>query len=136
MDFYDNEPKVYKHLVSIVGFIFFKQIKDSGIVLKSIFKGEDIASNKLITLLEYEEDDELKWIKICNKHQFIFNIKKVAKARFERIKWEEQKLLKINNTEEYGESRYFNETEMAAINLGALEDLLVLLEDQLKKENR
>lgn len=130
MDLYDHDSKVYKHLVSVVGFRFFKQIKDTGIVLKRAYKSEDVVNNRLFTLLEFEEDNELKWMKIANKKQFIFNLKRIAIDRLERVQFEERELLKINNTEDYGEDRYFSQTEMAAINISALKDLLSLLDKE------
>lgn len=54
----------------------------------------------------------------------ILLLSKIAKDRLENLKYKEKELLKINNTEEYGESKYFTDTEMTAIGISSIEELL------------
>ena len=60
----------------------------------------------------------------------------LAKERLKRLELEESRLLKVNDTETYGESQYFNDTEMTAIGISSIKDLLKHFEEIRIKLNK
>lgn len=61
---------------------------------------------------------------------------KIAKKRLEKLKAREVELLQINDTEKYGESNYFNDSEMTTIGIHSIKELLNYFEKNKTKWNK
>ncbi|RKD92389.1 uncharacterized protein DUF1104 [Mangrovibacterium diazotrophicum] len=132
MLFYDFNKDVYNKVVRIVKFQFYKEIKNTGIVFKEIISAKNLVDNTSFYILRYEIDSRTKQLRFKDTKSFVKQLKDVAKQRLKKLEQEESILMRITDTESYGESKYFNDTEMNAINLSSTIALFTLLNNTTK----
>lgn len=130
MDFYDFDKDVYNHIVKLVGFRFYKQIKYTGIVFKELLFSKNLVSGKEFYILVCTVDRSKYYLRFVenNTNYLIKQLVSIAERRLEFLTAEEARLMKINDTEAYGENLYFEETELTAAGISSLKDLLKLFE--------
>jgi hypothetical protein len=125
MELYDFNRDAYNKIVEIVKFRFYKEIKDTGIVFKEILSSENLVTNAKFYVLVYEDTGKTNYLRFKDSKAFLVQLSHIARQRLKRLELEEKALLKVNNTESYGESQYFNDTEMNAIGISSIKDLLM-----------
>ncbi len=128
MEYYDTKSDVYNKIVEIVKFRFHKEIKDTGIVFNEILLAENLVTNSTFYVLECNDQDTIQYIRFKDSKVFIIRLIEIAQKRLKRLEAKESELLKMNDVESYGESRYYNDTEMTALGISSIKSLLEHLE--------
>lgn len=136
MELYDFDRDAYNKIVEIVKFRFYKEIKDTGIVFKEILSSENLVSKAKFYILVYEDSGDTNYLRFKDSKSFLVQLTHIARQRLKRLEFEEKRLLKVNDTEAYGESQYFNDTEMNAIGISSLKDLLIHFDKTRLKMNK
>ncbi len=125
---YDFNSDVYNKIVEIVKFRFYKEIKDTGIVFNEILLAENMLTNSRFYILECNDQETIQYLRFKDSKLFLVYLIQIAQTRLKRLEAKESELIKVNNTESYGESRYYNDTEMTAIGISSIKNLLQHLE--------
>ncbi|WP_271785323.1 hypothetical protein [Aquimarina algiphila] len=125
MQLYDFNRDTYNKIVEIVKFRFYKEIKDTGIVFKEVLSSENLVTNAKFYILVYEDTGKTNYLRFKDSKSFLIQLIHIAGQRLKRLEIEEKALLKVNDVESYGESQYFNDTEMNAIGISSLKELLI-----------
>jgi phosphoribosylamine-glycine ligase len=128
MELYNFNSDVYNKIVEIVKFRFYKEIKDTGIVFNEILLAENLVTNSKFYVLECNDQDTIQYLRFKDSKLFLIYLIQIAQKRLKRLEAKESELLKVNDTESYGEARYFNDTEMTAIGISSIKILLQHLE--------
>ncbi len=132
MELYDFNKDAYNKVVELVKFRFYKQIKDTGIVFKEILLSKNLVTKNEFYILVCNDQENNHYIRFKNSKVLFIRLKQIAEKRLNKLELFEKKLLEINDTESYGESRYFNDTEMTAIGISTIKDLLNHFDNKLK----
>lgn len=128
MELYDFNTDAYNKIVELFKFRFYKQIKDTGIVFNEILEAENLVTNQRFFILLCYDQETTHLIRFKELKVLILMLTKIAKSRLKKLNTKESELLRINDTEEYGENRYFNDTEMVAIGICSIKELLIHFE--------
>ncbi|HAB53810.1 MAG TPA: hypothetical protein DCE80_16810 [Ignavibacteriales bacterium] len=136
MELYDFNRDVYNKVVEIVKFRFFKEIKDTGIVFQELLFSENLITNAKFYILICNDQATTHYVRFKEPKGLLIQLMQLAKERLKRLELEESRLLKVNDTETYGESQYFNDTEMTAIGISSIKDLLKHFEEIRIKLNK
>jgi len=126
----------YDKLVELFKFRFYKQIKDTGIVFKELLEAKNLETNKRFYILICDDQEKIHSIRFKNLKVLIIVLTEMAKNRLQRLEVLEKELLQVNDTETYGESRYFNDTEMTATGISSIKELLKHFEKNKTKWNK
>lgn len=132
MELYNFNHDAYNEVVKIVGFRFYNQIKNTGIVFNEILFVNNLVTNKNFYLLICDDQEETHYIRFKELKVMLEILTEIAKKRLIKLRKLETTLLKVNNTEVYGESLYFNDTEMTAIGISSIGELLNHFEKKIK----
>lgn len=124
MKIYDFNTRAYNKIVELFKFRFYKQIKDTGIVFKEILSAENLVTGQKFFILMVHDQEKMHSISFVQLKVLILRLTKIAKIRLEKLQLQELELLRINDTEAYGEDNYFNDTEMTAIAICSIQELL------------
>lgn len=124
MELYDFNTDAYNKIVELFKFRFYKQIKDTGIVFKEILSAKNLVTEQKFFILLCYDQEKIHSIRFKQLKVLILMLTKIAKNRFEKLKVKELELKQINNTEKYGEDKYFNDIEMTAIGICSIKELL------------
>ncbi|CAM1362197.1 hypothetical protein TOREUM_20669 [Tenacibaculum litoreum] len=135
MELYNFNNDAYHEIIKIIKFSFFKQIKNTGIVFEEVLSAKNLATEKQFYILVCNDQEKRHYIRFREIKGLLLNLNQIAKKRLEKLKLFENELVKINNTEEYGESLYFNDIEMTAIGISKIKELLVHFDKRLKELN-
>lgn len=132
MEIYNFNTDAYNQIVKIVKFRFLKQIKNTGIVFEKILSASNLIREKEFYILVCNDQDKIHYVRFKEIKGLILNLNQIAKKRLAKLKLFEMELLKINNTEEYGEPQYFNDIEMTAIGISSIQELLLHFDKKLR----
>lgn len=125
MELYNFNRDAYNKIVEIVKFQFYKEIKNTGIVFEEILSSENLVTNAKFYILFYQDIGKTNYLRFKDSKPFLIQLTHIARQRLHRLEIEEKTLLKVNDTESYGESQYFHDTEMNAIGISSLKELLI-----------
>ncbi|MDW3212165.1 MAG: hypothetical protein R8N23_20010 [Reichenbachiella sp.] len=124
--------EAYKEIVKIVKFRFYEQLKNTGISIEGILEATDMVSKKEFYILILSDQETKHHIRFRESKSLLIQLVKIFEMRLKVLKMEENELLTINDTEAYGEDRYFDETEQIACALTSIPSLLEIFTKNLK----
>lgn len=124
MEFYDFNNEAYHIVAGIVKFNFYNKIKNTGIVFEEILEATNLVTDVKFYILRCNVQENIHLIRFKDGRTLMSQLIAIAQIRLEKLKQEEKELMKINDTELYGENRYYNDTEMNALGLSSLTGLL------------
>lgn len=133
MDLYGFNHDVYNATIKIVGFRFYRQIKDTGIVFQELLEARDVLKGNTFHILVCFDQEQTHYIRFNHPKVLMFQLREIAEKRLRRLISFEAELMKINDAEAYGENRYHHDTEMTAIGISSIHELLKHFETILKK---
>ncbi len=132
MEFYNFNTDAYNEVVKIFGFRFYKQIKNTGIVFNEILSANNLATNNNFYLLICNDQEEFHYVRFKELETLLIKLTEIAKKRLNKLKRLESTLMEVNNTEAYEENKYYNDTEMSALGISSIEELLSHFENKIK----
>lgn len=136
MELYDFNSDVYNRIVKIVKFRFYKEIKDTGIVFTELLFAENLVTNASYYVLICDDQETTHIIRFNDSSSLLFQLICIAKKRLQKLEHKEFALMRVNNTEAYGEAQYYNDTEMTAIGIYSIKNLLKYFEEIMVKLNK
>lgn len=133
MDLYNMNMEAYNRLVEIFGFRFYRQLKDTGIIIRELLRANNLVTGDSFYILVCFDQEQTFHIRFVEIKTLVSELQKIAKNRLQKIRFKEHELIGIQDVESYGVTDYFNDTEEVAINIAALKKLLAHFEMQLNK---
>lgn len=124
MDMFNFHKEPYNEVVKIIKFKFLSQIRNTGIIFNEILSANNLVTNSKFYILVCNDQDKIHYIRFKEIKVLLINLIQIAEKRLKKLSLFESELLKINDTESYGESKYFNDTEITAISISSIEELL------------
>ena len=132
MELYDFNKDAYNKVVELFKFRFYKQIKDTGIVFKEILLSKNLVTKAEFYILICDDQENNHYIRFKDSKLLFIRLRQIAEKRLKKLERFEKELMKLNDTESYGESNYFNDTEMTAIGISTIKELLKHFDNKLK----
>ncbi len=131
MKFYDFNIDTYNEVLKIVKFRFYEKIKNTGIVFKELLEAKNLVTNDKFYILVCDDQEIIHYVRFKETLSLLHQLNSITKKRLERLICLEDKLLSINNIEDYGEGKYFNSTEMTAMGISSIKEFLIFLNKKI-----
>lgn len=135
MELYDFNNDAYNEIVKKFNFRFLKQIKNTGIVFNEILFANNLVTDAKFYILVCNDQEKTYYIRFKDLKVLLIRLTQIATNRLEKLKLFEKELMAINDTECYGESQYFNDTEITAIGISSINELLIHFIEKIQKLN-
>jgi len=136
MNLYNFNIEAYNKIVEIFKIRFYKEIKDTGIVFEEILLADNLVTKTKFYILICNDQETTHYIRFRDAKSLLLQLIQIAQKRLKRLEAKEFELIKIKNVETYGETQYFNDTEMTAIGISSIKLFLHHIEKINKESNK